>query len=333
MWALKAGLLACPRCRAPLGAPPPGQPPPAACPGCGLTVDLRGPVARLLPPGAPASAERRTVLAFERQWASYGRLQRLFGKDPGAMARNLVGPRVNGRDAPGGGGPGPIDAAWYRGRRVLDAGCGHGRYLSAFAALGAAVVGLDIGRGPEQAGAPLDVDEPGGRRIQVVQGSVLAPPFADASFDLVFSDGVIHHTPDARAAYLALARLVKPGGALYVWVYPREGRLREAVFGLGRALTTRLPGAAVRALCFALAPLTLFVRSYSGTNLARATWAECAQVVHDWIAPPLQSHHTEAEVRGWAAEAGLVDARALPIPVGLTAWRPVAEAGARPPGR
>ena len=258
------------------------------------------------------------MAAFERQWRSYGRLRRLFGKDPASLAQNLVGPRMNG--------PGSerIDAAWYRGRRVLDAGCGHGRYLAAFASLGASVVGLDIGRGPEAAGAPLDVDGDGGPRIQVLQGSVLAPPLCDASFDLVFSDGVIHHTPDARAAYLALARLVKPGGALYVWVYPREGRLREALFGAARALTTRLPGRALRALCLALAPLTLFVRSYSGTNLARATWAECAQVVHDWLAPPLQSHHTDAEVRGWAREAGLVDARTLPIPVGLTAWRPAA---------
>lgn len=303
MWALSAGLLACPRCRAPLG----GSVPPAACPGCGLPVDLRGPVLRLLPPGEPPSRARRTVAAFERQWRSYGRLRRLFGKDVSAMARNLVGSRMGGS----------IDAAWYRGRRVLDAGCGHGRYLPAFASLGAQVVGLDIGRGPEEAGAPLR--DPA---ITLVQGSVLAPPFREASFDLVFSDGVIHHTPDARAAYFELARLVKPGGALYVWVYPREGRLREAVFGAARALSTRLPGPAMRVLAFALAPLTLGVRSYSRTDLTRATWNECAQVVHDWLAPPLQSHHTFEEVASWAREAGFERLERLPIPVGLTAWKP-----------
>ncbi len=223
------------------------------------------------------------------------------------MAANLVGARMGGR----------IDAGWYRGKTVLDAGCGHGRYLAAFASLGAHVVGLDIGTGPEEAGVPLD--DP---RIAVVQGSVLEAPFRDESFDLVFSDGVIHHTPDAHAAYLELARLVKPGGALYVWVYPREGFLRELVFGTARAVTTRLPGPVVRWLSFAVAPLTLFVRSYSGTRLGRATWSECAQVIHDWIAPPLQSHHTWEEVAGWAAEAGLVDCERLPIPTGITAWRP-----------
>lgn len=303
MWALSAGLLACPRCHAPLGSASES----GSCAGCALPVDLRGPVLRLLPPGAVPSSARRTAEAFERQWRSYGRLRRLFGKDAAGMARNLVGPRMGGS----------IDAAWYRGRRVLDAGCGHGRYLAAFASLGAQVVGLDIGRGPEAAGAPLT--DPA---ISVVQGSVLAPPFGEAAFDLVFSDGVLHHTPDARAAYLALARLVKPGGAFYVWVYPREGRLRETVFGAARALSTRLPGPAMRTLAFALAPLTLGVRSYSRTDLTRATWNECAQVVHDWLAPPLQSHHTFEEVASWAVEAGLTRLERLPIPVGLTAWRP-----------
>lgn len=300
-------LLACPICRGPLARRGERLHCPAGHgPGGEPGFPVTGGVARLLPSASPQAREQRTVRAFERQWRRYGRLRRIFGKDPRAMTRNLVGARMGRR----------IDAAWYAGRTVLDAGCGHGRYLRAFADLGAEVVGLDIGRGPEEAGVPLD--DP---RIAVVQGSVLQAPFRDASFDLVFSDGVIHHTPDAHAAYLELARLVKPGGALYIWVYPREGALREAVFGAARAVTTRLPGIGVRLVSFMLAPLTIGVRSYSGTRFGRATWGECAQVVHDWLAPPIQTHHTWAEVAGWAAEAGLVDPEELPIPTGLTAWR------------
>ncbi len=309
MHALLAPLLACPDCGGDLSLDPEGV---LRCPeGHGGLAEggfaLTGGIPRLLPGAARGSAEARTVEAFERQWRSYGELKRIFGKDPAAMAANLVGARMGSR----------IDRDWYRGKRVLDAGCGHGRYLQAFADLGAEVVGLDIGRGPEAAGVPLD--DP---RIAVVQGSVLAPPFREGSFDLVFSDGVIHHTPDAPGAYQALARLVKPGGALYVWVYPVEGNLRERVFGAARAVTTRLPGPVVQTVCLALAPLTAFVRSYSGTSFGRATWGECAQVVHDWLAPPLQSHHTWDEVAGWAAAAGLTDPESLPIPTGITAWRP-----------
>jgi SAM-dependent methyltransferase len=214
-----------------------------------------------------------------------------------------------------------IDRGWYRGRRVLDAGCGHGRYLAAFASLGAEVVGLEAG--------PLRCAQESlgsGPRIGLVRGSVLAPPLRESTFDLVFCDGVLHHTDDPRRGYLALARLVRPGGALYTWLYPAEGSLRETVFGVARALTTRLPGPMVLGLSFALAPLTIAVRSYSGTRWGRATWAECAQVVHDWIAPPLQSHHTPEEVEGWAAEAGLGAVERLPIPVGTIAWRSAAPA-------
>ena len=124
--------------------------------------------------------------------------------------------------------------------------------------------------------------------------------------------------------------MVKPGGAVYAWVYPRERALRETVMGALRSVTTRLPGPAMRTLSFALAPLTLAVRSYSGTQLGRATWNECAQVVHDWLAPPLQSHHDWDEVAGWARAAGLGDLERLPIPVGITAWRP---RGGNAPGR
>ena len=302
-------LLACPVCRADLRfvassrrlSCPEGHGPEGGFP-------VENGIPRLLLADARENPRaQRTIDAFERQWRSYGGLRRIFGKDPDAMAGNLAGARMGAR----------IEPDWYRGRLVLDAGCGHGRYLQAFARMGARVVGLDAGRGPEEAGVPHD-DE----RIAVVQGSVLAPPFRDQSFDLVFCDGVIHHTPDPEQAFRALARLVRPGGALYVWVYPREHALREALFSSVRMGTTRLPGYAVRVLSFALAPLTLGVRSYSGTRLGNATWAECAQVIHDWLAPPLQSHHTWEEVRGWAEAAGLADVEQLPVPVGITAWRP-----------
>jgi SAM-dependent methyltransferase len=247
------------------------------------------------------------VRAFERQWRHYAAQRRIFGKDAAAMRANLVNERMGSR----------IRAEWYRGRTVLDAGCGHGRYLRAFAELGAHAIGLDAGEGPILAGVPTD--DP---RIDVVQGDVLRLPFRDGAFDLAFCDGVLHHTPDPRRGFLELARVVRPGGAVYAWLYPREGPAREALMRAARATTFRMPGPALRGLCFAIAPLTAGVRSYSGTRFPEATWGECAQVVHDWLAPRLQSHHTFEEVAAWAAEAGLRDVERLPIPVGITAWKP-----------
>ncbi len=270
-------------------------------------------VPRLLPDADDSPRAPDVRAAFERQWRHFSRLRRLFGKDPAAMAANLANARIGSR----------IRAPWYRGRLVLDAGCGHGRYLRAFADLGATAVGVDVGEGPLHAGVPTD--DP---RIHLVQGDVLRLPFRDGVFDLAFCDGVLHHTPDARRGFLELARVVRPGGAVYAWLYPEEGAVREAFFGAARAVTTRLPGPVLRTLCFAIAPLTALVRSYSGTRFPQATWAECAQVVHDWLAPRLQSHHTFEEVAGWAREAGIRDVERLPVPVGITAWKPNGAPGA-----
>jgi SAM-dependent methyltransferase len=285
--------------------------------GAGHRFPVRGSIPRLLVGAraaeeAPAAADA-TRRAFERQWRHYGALGRLFGKTRAQMRANLCNARMGTRIRPG----------WYAGKWVLDAGCGHGRYLSEFAALGATAVGVDLGTGPESAGVPRD--DP---RIHVVQGDVLRLPFRDGAFDLAFCDGVLHHTPDPRAGFRELVRVVRPGGAVYVWLYPREGALREAVFGAARAVTTRLPGPVLRALCFAIAPATAFVRSYSGTRFPDATWAECAQVAHDWLAPPLQSHHTFEEVTAWAGEEGLVDHERLPIAVGIVAWKRAPSASA-----
>jgi SAM-dependent methyltransferase/uncharacterized protein YbaR (Trm112 family) len=274
---------------------------------CGHRFPIEQGIPRLLPGPEEAPSAPDVRRAFERQWRHYARQRRVFGKDPAAMRANLVNERIGER----------IRAAWYPGRLVLDAGCGHGRYLRAFADLGATAVGVDLGEGPRLAGVPTD--DP---RIHVVQGDVLRLPFADATFDLAFCDGVLHHTPDPRRGFLELARVVKPGGAVYAWLYPREGALRETVMGAARALTVRLPGPVLRTLCFAVAPLTAGVRSYSGTRFPRATWGECAQVVHDWLAPRLQSHHTFEEVAGWAAQAGLSRVERLPVAVGITAWKP-----------
>ena len=310
------GRLACPRTRerlrfeaapgVPAGDPVEGGTLVATASGHRYPI-VRG-IPRLLAADAPPRAGAvSTKAAFERQWRHYARLPRIFGKDPAEMARNLTNARIGAR----------IRRDWYRGKWVLDAGCGHGRYLRAFADLGATAVGVDVGDGPERARVPLD--DP---RIHVVQGDVLHLPFASGAFDLAFCDGVLHHTPDPKAGFLELARVVKPGGAVYVWLYPKEAFLRETVFGAARAVTTRLPGALLRTLCFAIAPLTAAVRSYSGTKFPRASWGECAQVVHDWLAPPLQSHHTSEEVAGWAREAGLTLLEDLPVPVGVTAWKP-----------
>ena len=91
--------------------------------------------------------------------------------------------------------PPEVSAEKLVGQLVLDAGCGHGKYLDALSARGIEVVGIDIT--PEVGRVFRKLS----RRpnAHVIQANVLHPPFAPNTFDFVYSNGVIHHTPDTRS--------------------------------------------------------------------------------------------------------------------------------------
>lgn len=109
--------------------------------------------------------------------------------------------------------------AW-RGQSVLDVGCGIGTDTARFARAGADVYGVDM----TTAGVQLTRErlESEGLAGTVIRGDAEALPFADDSFDLVYSWGVIHHTPRPDAAAAEVLRVCKPGGRVLVMVYNRR---------------------------------------------------------------------------------------------------------------
>lgn len=92
------------------------------------------------------------------------------------------------------------------GRRLLDIGCGNGRYLGPARARGAAAVGCDRSRGMLQ-GAPT---------APSVQGDVVALPFATGSFDRVLAAHMLYHVEDRPAAVRELRRVLARGGVCVV---------------------------------------------------------------------------------------------------------------------
>ena len=87
------------------------------------------------------------------------------------------------------------------------------------------VVGLDLSLAVVAA-RELTASLPG---VAVVRGDLLKLPFAAGTFDHIYSLGVIDHTPDPRAVFLGLTRLLKPGGRIAIWVYPRQRAIVEAI--------------------------------------------------------------------------------------------------------
>ena len=126
-----------------------------------------------------------------------------------------------------------------RGKWVLDAGCGAGRFAEVAAARGARLVALDVSAAVEAARATLAAFP----STDVVQGSVLEPPFRAGVFDFAYCIGVIQHTPDPEAAIARIVECVRPGGSFGFSIYARRPWTKLNGKYLVRPLTRRLADA------------------------------------------------------------------------------------------
>ena len=105
------------------------------------------------------------------------------------------------------------------GRVVLDAGCGNGRFSFVVSHYQPKLlVSFDISSGVLHARKAITKHNPGAS-VAYVQGDVTRPPFKKGVFDLAFSWGVIHHTPDTQKTFSTVASLVREGGRLGIYVY------------------------------------------------------------------------------------------------------------------
>ena len=107
----------------------------------------------------------------------------------------------------------------FRDKRLLEIGFGTGTDLLQFARAGALVTGVDLTpRSIEIARRRFAVYDQQGEFL-IGDGENLS--FPDASFDVVYSFGVLHHTPDTARAISEVHRVLRPGGKAIVMLYHR----------------------------------------------------------------------------------------------------------------
>jgi SAM-dependent methyltransferase len=136
--------------------------------------------------------------------------------------------------------------------------------------------------------------------LHVLQADLFRLPLPDSVFDVVWSDGVIHHTPNPWRAFSALASKVAVGGRLIVYVYPQELSIYKRV----RSWMPRLdqwPLPMLRTFCSITA-----VPIYAARIMARTyqPYGEVKFRLFDTVSCPYLSMHSADEVTGWFQENG-----------------------------
>jgi SAM-dependent methyltransferase len=156
------------------------------------------------------------------------------------------------------------------GERVLDLGCGAGRFVAALRDAGADAVGVEIA---EAALGRARANVPGADlRLVEPDGSL---PLEHASVDLVWCSEVLEHVADTEQMLLEMRRVLRPGGRALITV-PFHGRVKAALIGL-LAFDRHFDPTGQH--------LRFYTRSSLARTLERAGFADVR--VRSWGGPPL----------------------------------------------
>lgn len=213
----------------------------------------------------------------------------------------------------------PLKEDVFRGKIVLDAGCGSGRFTEILLSHGAAiVVGVDLSSSVEVAFEATRQYE----NALIIQASLFELP-VHSIFDYILSIGVLHHTPNPKEAFGSIASTLKRGGAISVWVYGRENNdwIINILNPLREKITSRLPRNVLWSLSYLFAmvmylPLKLIYKP-AGQILAlkwtrkilfyfdymyfmsQFNFDEIALIVFDHLVPTLSHYISLEELKMW----------------------------------
>ncbi len=195
------------------------------------------------------------------------------------------------------------------GKFMLDAGCGNGMLTEYFSQKGPTMIGIDFS---------TSVFEAEKRRHSenccFVQGNLMSPPFKDETFDIIVSNGVLHHTPDTELTFRSVAKVVKQNGIFYLWLYSRKGtiywKFKRRVFDYLRMVICRMPSWGQKFSVRVITNILYNIYLLFGEKLDKNT---LVIDIYDSVTPRWRYYHTPEEISRWFYEAGFG-------PISLTSW-------------
>jgi 2-polyprenyl-3-methyl-5-hydroxy-6-metoxy-1,4-benzoquinol methylase len=183
------------------------------------------------------------------------------------------------------------------GIKVLDCGCGTGQLSNFLSISNRHVFGVDICCNSLKLAQDFK-EKYELKRAHFMQMNIFNPIFKSESFDVVISNGVLHHTYNPEKAFELIARLVKPNGYLIVGLYHKYGRvwtdLRRLIFNLTKDK-------------FLFLDSRLEDRNLG--KIKRSTW------FMDQYQNPHESKHTISKVIDWFEANGFSFITSIPKPV------------------
>jgi SAM-dependent methyltransferase len=182
---------------------------------------------------------------------------------------------------------------------ILDIGCGDGVHVEAVlhrmtAAKRNLWVGVDI-----SLPALVASQQRGRGRWSFVQGDAGRLPLKSGMFDAVFSFGSIAYTQDPPGTFREMCRMVRRGGLIGMWIYPKTKGIRGVLFSWVRELCAFSGHRGTRLIADCIVPLLPFLPTRSKISLANADWRQCREVVLVNIAPERLYFPDATEVRKW----------------------------------
>jgi len=179
------------------------------------------------------------------------------------------------------------------GTRIIECGCGTGQLTNFLSIAGRTAIGADMCMNSLRMAQGFK-ERNGLKRAHFFQMNLFRPCFQPGQFDLVISNGVLHHTADPFLAFKTISTLVKPRGYILIGLYHKYGRLttdiRRGIFRLTRDRYKNMD-------------------RHLNENISEArkrSW------FMDQYKNPHESKHTIGEVLGWFKETGFTFVKSIP---------------------